>query len=453
MEAEIANLRQEISQLRAQLSSAQLSSLAHDDSPSIQQQYRSSTETLQQSSTSPVTTVPGNNNLHKRKADAVDDPSFRAREFRNEMNKRQAIPPSMLPPRQRMEQQYTDSRREEQLHEQMHGQQQEQRTGEIPAGEYSSSSQFQKLGYSSQRKQPHGNQLVFHPLQDNGKRPYAGATEILRVPADQGRQFIDPTESVATSIRPPPLQSPRGGFIHQQQHQQDGSQSRSSYTDNINVPFQSPLRTPALRPTNLLPTRETMNGYFASQNHQSPGSGTGYGSNISQPIQGRIANLHPPLSRGEHMSPMTRQGATSGHLYDRGGQPVTPGISRIISKGGGSVVSPFFTDLAIPMNLGFPATGNGIRRPASVVSFSRQQGELNRSHGSGLGNGGFFSRQEKSLEGGLAGAISTPGWGTPRMRPGTVQGFGGRGEGNAFGLQQGSRVVDRPGLRRSVRRD
>lgn len=458
METEITKLRQEISQLRAQLSSAQLSSLDYDG-PSLLQRQDRSTETPHQQNSSPITTVTGID--HKRKADnIVDDSSSRAREFRREMNKRQAMPPPALP--QRIEQQCPDTTEGERYYEQRHDLNRARHVDTRP-GEYSN--QFQQLDYSPQQQQIYEDQQVFRNA----------PTEQLAYQGNQEHQFIDLTGSAGSSVSP---SNPRGGFTQQQQ-QHNTSHSRSGFVNNINIPFRSPLRTPTPRSIGSLPVRGPGDGYFSSPNRPPPRTGTGYG-NLASPLRAGGNNFYPPASRAEHLSLLTRQRGNTEYSYERGGQLQ----STISSKGGGSVVSPFFSDSPTPpKNPGLPAIDGVIRRPASVAGFAGQYGGLSRSYGDGLGNGGFFGRQD-DVAGGIAVTTEAPNWNTPISavgrgvgsfvgdgggnRPGTVGGFGSRG--GMFGPQRGGRneqggifgsgiggaaggVVDRPGLRRSVRRD
>lgn len=460
MEAEITKLRQEVFQLRAQLSSAQLSSLDYDGPSFPQRQHRSSTETLDQQNSSPITTVTGIDD-HKRKAEnTVDDSSSRAREFRREMNKRQAMPPPALP--QRIEQQRPDITEGERYYEQRHDLNRARHLDARP-GEYSN--QFQQLDYSPQQQQIYEDQQVFRNA-PTGQLAYQG---------NQEHQFINLTGSAGSSVS---LSNPRGGFTQQQQ-QHNTSHSRSGFVNNINIPFRSPLRTPTSRPINLLPVRGPGDGYFSSPNPPPPRTGTGYGS-LASPLRAGGNNFHPPESRAEHLSLLTRQRGNTDYPYERGGQLQ----STIPDKGGGSIVSPFFSDPPTPpKNPGLSAIDGGIRRPASVAGFAGQYGGLSRSYGGGLGNGGFFGRQD-DVAGGIAVTTEAPNWNTPISavgrgvgsfvgdgggnRPGTVGGFGrgdmfgprrgGRSElggvfGSGVGGAAGGGVVDRPGLRRSVRRD
>lgn len=470
MEAEITNLRQEVSQLRAQLSSAQLSSLDYDNSLPVQKQYNSEAGTICQSLLSPPTTTVSDNSNHKRKANDISgDPDFRAREFRNEMNKRQAMPPPPLPPSaQRVAQQYSDNRQEEQYSGKGQEQHQEQRV------EYSN--QFQQLGHSPRKEvyrdqsSPRGNQS----LRGNGHLESTSTQQ--HFPVGYEGQFIDLTGSVGTSMRPQPLQTPQGGFINQQK--QDGNQLRKDYANNISIPFQSPI--------NPIPSQGTGGSNFTFPDHQSSKAGTEYGDRISPSMQGNRSTFNSLEGRVGNFLPLARQGENAGYLYDRGGQSVAPRTPRTSEIGIRSVVSPFFTE---PLTkLGGPglqpsAAGNGIRRPASVASFAGQRGNLSRSYGASLEDSGLFSRQDDSLDGRVRGigATEVPNWSTPRfgktgmfsgggeIRPGTVQGFGKSEGGNMFnrGIRSGlggasrnsiystsgSRILERPGLRRSVRRD
>lgn len=450
MEAEITKLRQKVSQLRAQLSSAQLSSLDYDVPPYPQ---LSETEIPHQQHSSPTATVTEIDDQHKRKADStIDDPASRAREFRREMNKRQTMPPPALP--QRMEQQPPNTTGGEQYHEQRHDLDNEH--VDTHSGGYSN--QLQQLG-SPQQQRSYQDQPIFQGA-PAGQFAYQGNKE---------HQFIDLTGSAGSPVSP---LNPRYGFIQQQQH--NSSQSRSGYGNNINIPFRSPLRTQTTRPINSLPVRGPGGGYFSPSNHPSPGTGTRYG-NIPPSLQAGGNNFRPSVSRAEHLSPLIRRGDT-GYVYEKGGQ-LQPNIPN---KGGGSVVSPFFNDPSTPpKNLGLSTIGDGVRRPASVAGFTGKQGGLSRSYGSGLGDGGFFSRQDDVVRG-----VAIPHWNTPMsaaggrgvgsfarnsgvIRPGTVGGFGGSRGGDIFGPQYGARggifgggigaleggSMDRPGPRRSVRRD
>lgn len=455
MEAEITKLRQAVSQLRAQLSSAQLSSLDYDVPP-----YPQLSETEiphHQQHSSPTATVTGIDDQHKRKANSmIDDPASRARDFRREMNKRQTMPPPALP--QRMEQQPPDTTGGEQYHEQRHVLDQEH----VDMRSEGYNNQFQQLGYSPQQQRPYRDQPVFRGA-PTGQFAYQGNNE---------HQFIDLTGSPGPSVSP---SNPRYGFIQQQQQQHNSSQLRSGYGNQINIPFRSPLKTPTTRPINSLPVRGPGGRYFLPSNRPSPGTGTGYG-NIPPSLQAGRNSFCPPVSRAEHLSPLTRQGGDTGYINERGGQ-LQPNIPN---KGGGSVVSPFFTDPpSPPKNLGLFAIGDGVRRPASVAGFAGKQGGLSRSYGRGLGDGGFFSRQDDVVRG-----VAVPHWNTSIsasggrgvrsfagnsgvIRPGTVGGFGGSRGGDIFGPQRGGRdgifgggvgaseggSMDRPGLRRSVRRD
>lgn len=454
MEAEITKLRQVVSQLRAQLSSAQLS--LDYDVPLCPQ--LPGTGTLNQQHSPPTGTRAGVDDQHKRKADnMVDDPASRAREFRREMNKRQTMPPPVLP--QRMKQQCSDTAGGERYHEQRHGLDQEQHI-DTRSGEYSN--QFQQLGYSPQQRQSYEDQPI----------PRGVPTGHFAYQGNQEHQFIDLTGSAGSSVSP--LNS-RSGFTQQKQQCNSG-QSRSGYGNNINIPFRSPLRTPVPRPINSLPARGLGGEYFSPPNRPLLGTGTEYG-NIPSPLQAGGNNFHPPVPRAQHLSPLTRQGGNTGYPYERGGQP-QPGIP---STGGSSVVSPFFTDPPTsPKNLRLSAICGGIRRPASVAGFAGQQGNLSHGYTNGLGDGGFFSRQDNVARG-VAVTTEVPRWNTPMsavgvgsfagntgaIRPGTVGGFSGSRGGDIFGPQRGDRngifgggfsasgsgVVDRPGLRRSVRRD
>lgn len=428
MENEMINLRQEISQLRAQLSSAQLSSLDCDGVQSAQRQYRSSTETLQQNSISPATIVAEIDNQHKRKAD--DDPAFRAREFRNEMNKRQAMPPPVLPQPVSRTEQYPDHERKERYDTQRRDQHQKQHV-DIRSEEYSG--QFQQLDYSPQRQRIHDSQLVFRGVsnQHDGKLAYHGACQ--QPPrSEHERQFVDLTRQTESSMNPPSPPYPRGKFTQQQRQDGGSNQSRAGYANNVNVPFRSPVRAPTPRPVSSLPVRGVREGYFTSLNQQSPRGGTGYGNTLPQSLRG--TNFRSPLSR-------TEQG---GNIYGRGGQEqfTIPGTPIAAGKGSSSVVSPFFADLpASTKNLGLPNIGNGVRRPASVASFGRQQEGLSRSYGGGLGDEGFFVRQNDEVGNFLMTGVQ-------------------RGSGGGLSIFKtggdsatGDGVVDRPGLRRTVRRD
>lgn len=460
MKAEITKLRQVVSQLRAQLSSAQLSSLDLDyDVPLCPQ--LSEAEPLNQQHSSPTGARAGIDDQHKRKADdMVDDPASRAREFRREMNKRQAMPPPVLP--QRMKQQCSDTTGGERYYEQKHDLNQEKHV-DTRSGEYSN--QFQQLGYSPQQRQPCEDQPILRGA-PTGQFAYQG---------NQEYQFIDLTGSAGSSVSP---SNPRTGFTQQGQRCNSG-QSRSGYGNNINIPFRSPLRTPAPRPINSLPVQGLGGEYFSPPNRPLLGTGAEYG-NIPPSLQASGNNFRPPVPRAEHLSPLTRQGGNTGYPYERGGQ-LQPGIP---SKGGSSAVSPFFTDPPTPpKNLGLSAICGGIRRPASVAGFAGQQGGLSRAYTNGLGDGGFFSRQDDVARG-VAVTMEVPHWNTPMstvgargvgssagntgaIRPGTVGGFSGSRGGDIFGPQRGDRggifgggfnasgggVVDRPGLRRSVRRD
>lgn len=465
METEITKLRQEVSQLRAQLSSAQLSSLDSDEPPFPQQHRRSPTETLHQQNFSPNTIITGIDNQHKRKADnTVDDPASRAREFRREMNKRQAMPPPALP--QRIGQQRPNTMGGERYYEQGQDINQPQHIDTHPGGY---SNQFQQSGYSPQQQRIYEGQPVSREA-PTGQLAYQG---------NQEYQFIDLTGSAGSSMSPSNAQ---GGLTQQQQH--NVSQSRSGFVNNINIPFKSPLRAPTPRPVNSHLVRGSGDGYFSPPNRSPSGTGAGYG-NLPSPLRAGGNNFHPPVSRAEHLSPLTRQGGNMGYPYERrGGQPQP----TIPNKGGGSVVSPFFTDPPTPpKNPGLPAIGGGIRRPASVAGFAGQQGGFSRSYESGLRNEGFFSRQGDVTRG-ITVTTEVPNWNTPisaaggrgvgpfsggggGIRPGTMEGFGEGRRGDMFEPQGGGRgvlgrifgggiggaavdgVADRPGLRRSVRRD
>lgn len=455
MEAEIIKLRQVVSQLRAQLPSVQLSSLDYDV-PLCPQ--LSETETLNQQHSSSTNTRAGIDDQHKRKADnMIDDPASRAREFRREMNKRQTMPPPVLP--QRTKQQCSDTTGGERYHEQRHDLNQEHHV-DTHTEEYSN--QFQQLGYSPQSYE---DQPIFRGI-PTGQFAYQG---------NQEHQFIDLTGSVGSSVS---LSNPRTGSTQQKQQGNSG-QPISGYGSNINIPFRSPLRTPAHRPINSLPVRGLGGEYFSPSNRPLLGTGTEYG-NIPPSLQAGGNSFRPPVLRAEHLSPLTRQGGNPGYPYERGGQLQ----SSIPSKGGSSVASPFFTDPPTPpKNLGLSVTDGGTRRPASVAGFAGQQGGVSRAYTNGLGDGGFFSRRDNVARG-VAVTTEVPHWNIPTpaagaggvgpfagntgaIRPGTMGGFSGSRGGDIFGPQRGDRggifgggfnasgggVIDRPGLRRSVRRD
>lgn len=458
MEEEIARLREEVSQLRSQLSSAQLSSLDYDVPGTAQQQYRSEIRATRQGSASPSTIAQDNQNFLKRKADDLgSDPAFRAREFRHEMNKRQAQVQAMPPPPvpQRAIQQYQDNRQEAQHIEPRQEQSEEQQS------EYSY--QFQQLGYSprAQQQRVHEDQPLFRSNtspQLNLQRHNLSERE--RFPIDHGRHFIDLTES---SELMGPQQS---GFTNKQQSR---DKLRNDYAGNINTPFQSPLRISTPRPINTLPIRGSGDRYFTSLINQPPQYAIGYGNknNISPLLQNKTAAFHSPRNRDDNFPSLIRKGESATYPYERGGQSAVPGTPKTTNKGGGSVVSPFFIEPRTSNIAGNrePSIGSLTRRPASVSNFiGQQQGSLNRSYGAGLGETGFFSRQDDSSSR-RVNTVGAPNWGTPRsgekvgsfqdgggIRPGTEQGLG-RVGGNIFNPQRGAGIADRPGLRRTVRRD
>lgn len=458
MEEEIARLREEVSQLRSQLSSAQLSSLDYDiPGTAQQQQHQSEIRATRQGSASPFTIAQDNQNFLKRKADDLGgDPAFRAREFRNEMNKRQAQVQAMPPPPvpQRAIQQYQDNTQEAQYVEPRQGQSEEQQS------KYSY--QFQQLGYSPRAQQ----QRVYEdqPLFRSNTSPQLNLqrhnlSERERFPTDHGRHFIDLTESSE-------LMGPQQSEFTNKQQSRDKLQN--DYVGNINTPFQSPLKISTPRPINTLPIRGSRDRYFTSPINPPPQSAIGHGNknNISPLLQNKTAAFHSPRNRDDNFPSLIRKGESATYPYERGGQSAIPGTPNTTNKGGGSVVSPFFVK---PRTSNIArnreqTTGNLTRRPASVSSFIRQQqGNLNRSYGAGLGETGFFSRQDDSWSRGVN-TVEAPNWGTSRpgakvgsfqdggIRPGTEQGPGTVGE-NIFNSQRGVGIADRPGLRRTVRRD
>lgn len=458
MEEEIAKLREEVSQLRSQLSSAQLSSLDYDVPGTAQQQQQQQPETraTRQGSASPFTIAQDNQNFLKRKADDLGgDPAFRAREFRNKMNKRQAQVQAMPPPPipQRAIQQYQDNRQEAQYIEPRQEQSEEQ-------SEYSY--QFQQLGYSTRAQQ----QRVYEdqPLCRSNTSPQLNLqrhnlSERERFPTNHGRHFIDLTES-------PDLMGPQqSGFTNKQQSR---DKLQKDYAGNINTPFQSPLKISTPRPINTLPIRGSGDRYFTSPINQPPQSAIRYGNknNMSPLLQNKTAAFHSPRNRDDNPPSLIRKGESATYPYERGGQSAILGTPKTTNKGGDSVVSPFFVEPRTSNIAGNhePSIGNLTRRPASVSSFIRQQqqGSLNRSYGAGLGETGFFSRQDNSLGRGVN-TVEAPNWGTPRpgtkvssfqdggIRPGTEQGPG-RVGGNIFNSQREIGIADRPGLRRTVRR-
>ncbi|KAI5845019.1 hypothetical protein DFP73DRAFT_594162 [Morchella snyderi] len=457
MQAEIARLHEEISQLRSQLSSAQLSSLDYDI-PGIAQQQQPEIRATRQGSASPSTIAHNSQNSLKRKVDDLGgDPAFRAREFRNEMNKRQAQVQAMPPPPvpQRAIQQYQDNRQEAQYIESRQEQSEEHQS------EYSH--QFQQLGHSPrvQQQQVYKDQSLFRSNTPTHLNLQChNSSERERFSVDHGRRFIDLTES---SDPMGPLQS---GFTNKQQSR---DRLRNDYAGNIKSPFPSPLRISTPRSVNTLPIRGSGDRYFTSPINQPPQSAIGYGNknNISPFLQNKTAVSNSPRTRDDTFPSLRREGESVTYPYERGGQSAVPGTPKTTNKGGGSVVSPFFIEPRTSNIAGNcePSTGSLMRRPASVSSFiGQQQGRLNRPYSAGFGEAGFFSRQVDSLSRGVN-TVEAPNWGASRsgakvgsfqdgggIRPGTEQGSG-RAGGNIFNPPRGIGIADRPGLRRTVRRD
>lgn len=281
MEAELAKLRQENDQLRAQQSGAH--ALVSDQRQQQQPQRTSSSRAMLQMSSSPFSAILDEPNPLKRNIDSLQqDEEARARDFRRELNAR-AMPP---PPRPRSSPAPPSS----QAH------MQPSRTEMQPQSEFDQQQQY----FNSYQQ----------PLQSNGyhQQPFdRNDDDNLYAPPPILQTFT------RQSLPVPPAETyfpPRSA-----QHHPSGSSSRAIFlqrqsdmppprTPSVNQPFRSPFRrdTPALNSTS----------YFSplSRNGQSH-SLSKYQYQPSSPLQGKgqdRISLAPPPSHSKAPFQFSRPG-------------------------------------------------------------------------------------------------------------------------------------------------
>ncbi|PWW78672.1 hypothetical protein C7212DRAFT_361678 [Tuber magnatum] len=472
LERELANARQELAAFRARVPSA-----GSNDLPRAAQLNPSSPQTLSHESSSRIPAEDGRPEKRKASDQGDDDPNIRARHFRDELNKRQNMPPPMLLSFvQRREQEFeggggqvhTMDRRNEDL-----------QGGQTSVGTRSivgDAGDFQRPRFVPRREQ--GYQSLSYPGYPNTSG------------GQQAPLFRDGSQNEDQTLRPELISG--GGFICPGEGQQtrDWGRSAMGYITSANRPFKPHFRQqepPLINDS----TRSQGKSYYGSlSNRRSPEASYGR----SPPLQMRERDdlaMHMPIRGVNPSQNLPEQGGSPGYQYGqtRGAIP-SSAISGVGGLGGANTGGSF-NDPSSSRTL-----GNQIRRPASVADFTYRA----PSHG-----GGPFSRRDESAS--LANKFGRSGTETPGWRSSTAIGssyardtsvgvqFGGNGnvgigvvagripartgmgaQGGAglFGAQHhqqqqhhqqrgrlgdpsgdsiGDRDGERPGLRRSVRRN
>ena len=461
----MANAHQELAAFRARVPSA-----GSNDLPQVVQQNRSSPPTLPHESSSRIPADDGR--PEKRKAsDQGDDSSIRARHFRDELNKRQNMPPPVLPSFvQRKEQLFGG---DSQVHTTDH------RNGHIQGGQTNNNARstagdtedFQRPWFGPRREQGY---------QDLSYLGYPNTPGGQQVPL-----FEDESQNEGQPLLPELVSS--SGFVRPEEQQQmkDGRQSAMGYITNANRPFKPHFRQQDPLPIDGSVRSQGKDYYGSSANRRSPE--TPYRRGPPPQAQERDDFAMPMPIRGVNPSQhLSEQRGSPGYQYGQSRGSIPSSVACSIDKLGGGNMSGSFNDPVSSRTL-----GNQIRRPASVADFMYRA----PSHG-----GGPFSRRDESASSltskfGRSGT-ETPGWrsstaigssyardmsvgvqfrGNSSVGIGAVvgrmparTGTGGQGGASSFGAQHyqqrgrlgdtlggsiGGRDSERPGLRRSVRRN
>ncbi|KAL7274640.1 hypothetical protein RUND412_002445 [Rhizina undulata] len=448
LQAEIEDLRQELSELRSQLA--------------IPPSVLGGNQALPVHAAS-LAETPGNGT--KRKANEIENTEgsgFRVKDFRREMNERQSMAPPPQP--------FSAERKRDIVN------------NNYPNNGLASRQNSQpKEAYSKTTVQPdNGREFVdlTNDVQYLGSPKYRPISPLQ----DKYLPLLIPSPGFPQSEYRPLLSSrhiptsnfngPVGNglrYRHQQQQHRNNypSTSRDSLSTETNSPFRGPSQ--ANKPMDIPGSRQY---YYSARPNIAPGTRIGIG--ISPP---RATTLRPPASKANNPQfPNYHRHSMSSYNGDvREAQAITPGRKSFSET---SVVSPFFSDPSTMLGnssggtLSNTSGEKGIVRPASVANFFGQRvqehqpysrptpaAEFFRREPSGAVSGGDTSRwRVPSLGSGSSSIFSRGG---AISRPGTVPEFQ-RGEGGGLGDllrsgigadSSGASFGGRPGLRRSVRRD
>ncbi|KAG0642302.1 hypothetical protein HOY80DRAFT_649803 [Tuber brumale] len=432
---------------------------------------RSSPQTLSHESSSRIPADDGRPEKRKAFDQGDDDPNIRARLFRDELNKRQNMPPPMLPFVQRKEQEFegggqvpTTDRR--------NGDPQRGKASISARSIVSDTEDFQRPWFGHRREREHQNlSYPGHPNTSGGQQvPLFGdesqnEDQLLRSGFISGGGFIRPVEP---------------------EQMQDSGQSAMEYIASANRPFK-----PHFRQQNPL----FINDSARSQGKDCYGSSpeTLYRRGPPLQIQERDILAMPMPIRGINPSRrLSEQRGSPGYQYGQFRGAFSSGAASSLDKLGGANTSGSFNDPASSRTL-----GNQIRRPASVADFMYRA----PPHGGGPFGGREESASSLASKFGRSGT-ETPGWrsstavGSSHARDTSVgvqfggngnvgigavsgrisarTGMGGQGGASLFGAQHhqqqqhprkrgrlgdplgdsvGDRDGERSGLRRSVRRN
>lgn len=470
MERELADARQELAAFRARVPSA-----GSNDLPQVVQQNRSSPPTLRHESSSRIPVDDGRPEKRKASDQDGDDSSIRARHFRDELNKRQNMPPPVLPSfAQRKEQLFGGGSR---IHTTDH------RNGHIQRGQTSISTRS-IVGDTEDFQRP-----WFGPRGEQGYQDLSYLDHLNTSGGQQVPLFEDESQNEGQPLLPESVSS--SGFVRPEERQQmqDGRQSAMGYITDANRPFKPHFRQQDPPPIDGSARSQGKDYYGSSSNRRSPE--TPYQRGPPPQAQERDGFAMPMPIRGVNPSQhLSEQRGSPGYQYGQSRGSIPPSIARSVDKLGGGNMSGSFNDPVSSRTL-----GNQIRRPASVADFMYRA----PSHG-----GGPFSRRDESASSltskfGRSGT-ETPGWrsstaigssyardmsvgvqfgGNGSVGIGAVvgrmparTGTGGQGGASLFGAQHhhqhhqqrgrlgdtlggsiGDRDSERPGLRRSVRRN
>lgn len=469
MERELANARQELAAFRARVPSA-----GSNDLPQVAQLNRSSPQTLPHESSSRMPADDGRPEKRKASDQGDDDPSIRARHFRDELNKRQNMPPPMPPSFVQRKEQLFGGGGQAHTTDHRNGHTQRDQTS-ISARSIASDTEDPRRPWFGPRKE--------QGYQDLSYLGYPNTSGGQQVPF-----FEDESQNEDQPLLPELVSS--SGFVRPEERQQiqDGRQSAMGYITNANRPFKPHFRQqdPPLIDDSV--RSQGKDYYGSSSNCRSPEPP--YRRGPPPQAQDRDGFAMPMPIRGVNPSQhLSEQRGSPGYQYGQSRGAIPSSVACSVDKLGGGNTAKSFNDPVSSRTL-----GNQIRRPASVADFMYRA----PSH-----SGGPFSRRDESASSLMSkfgrSGTETPGWrsstaigssyardmsvgvqfgGNSSVGIGAVvgrmparTGTGGQGGPNSFGAQyhqhhqQGGRLGDtlgdsigdrdseRPGLRRSVRRN
>ncbi|KAG0136516.1 hypothetical protein HOY82DRAFT_624915 [Tuber indicum] len=397
LERELENARQELAEFRASVPLA-----GSNDLPQGVQMNRSSPQTLSHESSSRIPADDGRPEKRKASDQGDDDPSIRARHFRDELNKRQNMPPPMLPSFVQRKEQEFEGGGQVQTTDRRNGDPQRGKTSISARSIVSDTEDFQRPWFGPRREREYQD-LPYpgHPNTSGGHQ----------VPL-----FGDASHNEDQPLRSG-LISDGGGFTRpvEPQQMQDSRQSAMGYISSANRPFRPHFRQ-QYPPFIGDSARSQGNDYYGSSPE------TSYRGGPPLQMQERDNFAMPMPIRGVNPSRrLSEQGGSPGYQYGQFKGVFASGAASDVDRLGVANTSGSFNDPVSSRTL-----GNQIRRPASVADFMYRA----PPH-----TGGPFSRRDESASS-LASKFGRSGTETPSWRSSTAVGSSYAGD-TSVGVQFG----------------